>query len=138
MTTRGTETLAELMSERAGQRGSGLPTWEQISERAIDPRTGYQPSASMLWKVAAQKGAKISPPLVRAIAAGMGLPLLRVQEAAAREYVGWQVDDPWDTPPGDEDVVVRVARTGAQEAADMPATQGFIDQVKKGTPRKGR
>lgn len=138
MTTRDTETLAELMSERAGKRGSGLPTWEQVAERAIDPRTGYQPSPNLLWKASAQQGIKINPPLVRAIAAGLGLPLLRVQEAAAREFIGWQIDDPFNTAPGDDDVVVRVARTGAQEAADMPATQAFIEQAKKGTPRKGK
>lgn len=130
MTTRDTETLAELMSERAGKRGSGLPTWEQVAERAIDPKSGYQPSANLLWKVASGQDVKINRKLVRAIAAGFSLPLDRVQEAAARQFLGWQVDDPFDTDPGDHDAVARVAHAPGTTGDDMPATRRFIDQAR--------
>ena len=126
MTTRDTETLAELMSERAGKRGSGLPTWEQVGQRAVDPATGYRPSPNLLWKVASGQDVKINPPLVRAIAEAFALPLDRVQLAAARQFLGWQVDDPFDTPAGDDDAVVRVARAPGRRAEDMPATREFL------------
>lgn len=131
MTTRDTETLAELMSERAGKRGSGLPTWEQVSERAIDPESGYRPSANLLWKVASGQEVKVNPKLVRAIAAGFSLPLERVQDAAYRQFiVGWQVDDPFNTSAGDDDAVARVAHAPGKGAADMPATRDFIERAR--------
>jgi len=129
MTTRDTETLAELMSERAGKRGSGLPTWEQVGARAVDPSTGYRPSPNLLWKVASGQDVKINPPLVRAIAAAFSLPLDRVQLAAARQFIGLEVDDPFDTPPGDDDTVVRVAHAPGKRAEDMPATRQFIERA---------
>ncbi|TXS55219.1 hypothetical protein [Streptomyces sp. t39] len=131
MTSRDTETLAELMSARAGQRGSGLPTWEQVSERAVDPDSGYRPSANLLWKVASGQDVKVNPPLMRAIAAGFSLPLERVQAAAARQFLGWQIGDPFSTPAGDTDAVVRVAHRAGAEGEGMPATRAFIEQARK-------
>jgi hypothetical protein len=129
MTTRDTETLAELMSERAGKRGSGLPTWEQVGQRAVDPATGYRPSPNLLWKVASGQDVKINPPLVRAIAEAFSLPLDRVQLAAARQFIGLQVDDPFGIPAGDDDAVVRVAHPRGRRGDDMPATREFIKRA---------
>lgn len=81
------ETLASLVARAVDDDGI---TFVQLSERTIDPETGYQPSPNMLWKVARQKGVKVNPALVRAIAAGMQqLPLRRVQAAAAFEFTGY-------------------------------------------------
>lgn len=132
MTTRETETLAEIMSERAGKRGSNLPTWEQVAERAVDPRTGYQPSPNLLWRVATGQDVKINRKLVRAIAEGLALPWERVQWAAARQFTGLHVDDPFDTNPGADDAVVRVVHDPGQTGADMPATRRFIEQAAAG------
>lgn len=131
MTTRDTETLAELMSERAGKRGTLLPTWEQVAADAIDPVTGYQPSPNLLWKVASGQDVKINRKLVRAIAAAFGLPPRRVQLAAARQFVGLDVDDPFGTPSGDEDVVVRVVHDPARTGDDMPATRAAIERARR-------
>ncbi|MFF6904565.1 hypothetical protein ACFY9Q_01315 [Streptomyces sp. NPDC012389] len=132
MTPRDTETLADLMSERAGKRGSGLPTWEQVAQRAVDPVTEYQPSPNLLWKVASGQDVKINPPLVRAIAAAFALPLDRVQLAAARQFIGLQVDDPFDTPAGADDAVVRVAHARGRRGDDMPKTKEFIRRAAEG------
>jgi hypothetical protein len=129
MMTRDTETLAELMSERAGKRGSGLPTWEQISERAVDPESGYRPSANLLWKVASGQDVKVNPQLVRAIAAGFSLPVERVRAAAYQQFI---VGDPFDTPAGDSDGVVRVAQRATDDSKDMPATRAFIEKARRG------
>lgn len=61
----------------------------QLSERSIDPESGYQVSANMLWKVARQKGVKLNPELVRAIAAGLRIPPERAGAAAAYEFAGF-------------------------------------------------
>jgi hypothetical protein len=79
-----TETLAGLVLAAVAD---GL-TYVQLSERAVDPETGYQPSANMLWRVARQKGVKVNPDLVRAIAAGLRIPVERAQTAAAYEFTG--------------------------------------------------
>lgn len=83
--TNGMETLAGLVAAAVDR---GEVTFAQLSERAVDPETGYQPSANMLWKVARQKGVKLNPALVRAIAVGLRLPEPRVQLAAAYEFAG--------------------------------------------------
>jgi hypothetical protein len=125
MTTRDTETLAQLLKERVGERGSGT-SYEDISRRAIDPDSGYQPSASVLWNVA-NRGVKINPKLVGAIAAGLGLPVERVQAAAAREYLGWQVSHPASQGPADDDEVISVGHRRGLTPADMPLVEDAIE-----------
>jgi hypothetical protein len=82
------ETLAGLVSEAAGD---GRPlTFEQLARRSVDPATGYRPSPNLVWRVARGLGVKMNPPLVGAIAAGLELPLERVQAAAAYEFTGYR------------------------------------------------
>lgn len=91
MTTQQAETLSQLVAERAGKAsgGNGKITFVALHERSVDPETGYQPSANLLWKVATDQDVKVHQALVRAIAAGLGLPLARVQAAAAYQYTGY-------------------------------------------------
>lgn len=79
------ETLASLVASAVDHEGV---TFAQLSERSVDPQKGYRPSPNVLWKVARQKGVKVNPELVRAIAAGLRAPLGRVQAAAAYEFTG--------------------------------------------------
>lgn len=81
------ETLTELVAARVGA-GRAL-TYRAFEDRAIDPQTGYHPSKGTLWKVAKNQPIKLSPDLIRAIAAGLGLPTERVQRAAAFQYTGY-------------------------------------------------
>lgn len=81
------ETLTDLVATRVGE---GRPlTYRAFETQAIDPESGYQPSKGILWKVAHDQTVKISPGLIRAIAAGLGLPPERVQRAAAYQYTGY-------------------------------------------------
>ncbi|TXS78646.1 hypothetical protein [Streptomyces sp. sk2.1] len=80
------ETLANLVAEAVD---GGDLTFAQLSDRAIDPESGYQPGANLLWKVARQKGIKLNPGLVRAIAAGLRVPPERAAAAAAYEFAGF-------------------------------------------------
>jgi hypothetical protein len=79
-------TLRELVAAHAG---TGRPlTFEALHQRAVDPVTGYQPSANHLWRIATGQAVKVNPPLMAAIAAGLGIDLIVVQRAAAVEYLG--------------------------------------------------
>lgn len=133
MTTRDAETLTQLVSERAGRRdGQGKLTFEQLAERCIDPKGGYQPSANLLWRIASGQEIKINERLVRAIAAGLGMDDQRVAAAAAHQYTGW-VPAPLPAKPGDEvdDAVVRVARAAGVTPDDMPAVEAFFEGLRK-------
>ncbi|MFD3741632.1 hypothetical protein [Streptomyces sp. NPDC058629] len=44
------------------------------------------------------------------------------------QYIGVVVDDPFGTPPGDDDTVVRVAHHPARGAGDMPAVRAFVER----------
>jgi hypothetical protein len=80
------ETLTSLVADRVGE-GREL-TYRKFEERAIDPVSGYRPSRTVLWKVGNGQRVQIEPRLIRAIHAGLGLPLARVQAAAAFQYLG--------------------------------------------------
>ncbi|MFD8075868.1 hypothetical protein ACFV3E_24830 [Streptomyces sp. NPDC059718] len=80
------ETLTQLVSERVAATGM---TWRQVGERAVDPVTGYRPAKDTVWKIARGVDVKISPELVRAVAAGVGVPQERAARAAALQYTGY-------------------------------------------------
>lgn len=83
--TQEAETLTQLVADRVGE-GREL-TYRAFQAKAI-AKGGYQPSVDVLWKVGTGKAFKLSPELVEAIAAGLGLPPQRVQAAAAYQYTG--------------------------------------------------
>lgn len=91
MTSDGPETLTSLVAATLTQEG-GPDTVDTLWPRCVDPETGYQPSRTTVWKFASYaraETAKISPKLIRAIAAGLGLNVERVQAAAAYQYTGY-------------------------------------------------
>jgi hypothetical protein len=115
------QTLTELVAERVG---TGRPlTYAKFEEQAIDERTGYRPSRGVLWKIANGKNVHIDPPLIRAIAAGLRLPVAPVQAAAAYQFLGLVVTQTGEgialTAPGtsapDEDAVQRQAERARDE-----------------------
>lgn len=123
------ETLAGLVSAAVGERGKvGGPTFEQLAERCVDPVTGYRPSANLLWRVARAKGVKVNPELVAAIAAGLELPLPRVQAAAAYEFTGFvttpleggEVTHMPDAAVDPEGKSAAVMRSWAEEESHLP------------------
>lgn len=84
-------TLAELVEREAG---TGRPlTFQQLHERCVDADTGYQPSANLLWRIAVGHEIKVNPPLVRAVAAGLGVDLRTAQLAAAKQYIGLEAPE---------------------------------------------
>ena len=122
------QTLTELVAEHAGT--GRRYTFVALSARSIDPATGYQPSPNLLWKVARGADVKVNPALIRAIAAGLGLPIERVAEAATRQFIGFVVGDPLHGRRGSGVAVQVVHEAGATEG-DLPEAQKFVDEVLK-------
>jgi hypothetical protein len=84
--------LTQLVKEHAGE---GRPlTLREFAERAVDPETGTTISKSTAGNLVTGSRIKITPEVLAAIAAGLGVPLRRVQAAAAEQYVGLVLDDP--------------------------------------------
>ncbi|MFD6874493.1 MULTISPECIES: hypothetical protein [unclassified Streptomyces] len=81
------ETFADLVAAAAGT-GQAL-TYEQLAHKSVDPETGYRPSPNLVWRIASGAAIKVNPELVRAMAAGLELPLARVQAAAAFQFTGF-------------------------------------------------
>lgn len=125
MTPRDAETLTQLVYDVAGTRGSGL-TYAQLAARSRDEDTGYQPSANLLHKIGTGQEVKLNERLVRAVAAGLGLPVRRVQAAAARQYLGFEAVDPGLGGGGDDDEVIRAARRTGVTPSDGSRVEGFV------------
>jgi hypothetical protein len=132
MATRDAETLAQLVSDQAGK--GKTYTFEQLANRSVDPETDYKPSANLLWKIANGHDVKLSPPLVRALAAGLGHNPRRVADAAHRQFLGWYASEPSPQVAGDdadEDAVYRVATKAGVTPAEMPAVKAFWEQLRR-------
>lgn len=121
------DALTRLVQEHVGE-GRAL-TVRAFAERAVDPVSGTRISKSTAGNLVQGHQIKITPEVLAAIAAGLDLPLAEVQAAAMRQYVGIVVDDPFATPAGEDDVVVRVAHDPEKRAEDMPTVRAFLDRA---------
>lgn len=73
--------------------GEGRPLRiRRFADRAVDPETGWTPSKSLVGNIVAGHQVKVTPALVRAVAAGLSVPLRAVQTAAAEQYLGLVLD----------------------------------------------
>ncbi|MFC8583347.1 hypothetical protein ACFUGD_02040 [Streptomyces sp. NPDC057217] len=121
------DALTRLVQQHVGE-GRAL-TVRAFAERAVDPVSGTRVSKSTAGNLVQGHQIKITPEVLAAIAEGLGLPLAEVQAAAMRQYVGIVVDDPFATPAGEDDVVVRVAHDPEKSAEDMPTVRAFLDRA---------
>lgn len=115
--TTAAETLTDLVSARVGE-GRDL-TYRAFEDRALDPATGYRPSRDTVWKIAKGKPVKVSPELVRAVAAGLSLPLSRVQAAAAYQFTGFVASQVGGAT---------VVHDPGVSPADMPLTRATVER----------
>jgi len=83
--------LAVVVQDAVGEHGL---TFRQFADRAIDPETGYQMSSALVHSISQGSDFKVSPRVLRALAAGAGTPLLVVQLAAIRQFIGLDLDLP--------------------------------------------
>lgn len=112
--------LASLVRARRGQLNLSLAG---LSAAAVDPQGGT--SVSHGWVHRLERGQPVIPPQLpqlRALAAGLQLPLLRVQEAAAAQFLGMQADDSISTE------ALALARRMQELSPDRrDALLGFLD-----------
>ncbi|WP_069743075.1 hypothetical protein [Streptomyces sp. EN23] len=120
------DALTRLVQEHVGD-GRAL-TIRAFAQAAVDPVSGTSISKSTAGNLVQGHSVKITPEVLGAIAAGLGVPLAQVQLAAMRQYVGVVVDDPFDADPGDDDTVVRVAHDPDRAAEDMPTVRAFVER----------
>jgi hypothetical protein len=93
-----------------------------FAERAVDPETGYSPGKSLIGKIIAGQGYTVSPSLVRALAAGLEVPLGTVQAAAAAQFVGVVISE-----VDSGGATIRVAHDPEADLEAAPLLQAFIN-----------
>jgi transcriptional regulator with XRE-family HTH domain len=121
------DALTRLVQEHVGP---GRPiTIRAFAAAAVDPKSKEGLSKSTVGNLVQGHAIKPTPEIVRAIAAGLGVPLARVQAAAMEQYIGVVVDDPFGIEPGNTDAVVRVAHP-ADESGDTPEVRAFIEEAR--------
>ncbi|MFD9863494.1 hypothetical protein [Streptomyces alboflavus] len=128
--------FADLVREALRPKGM---TFRKLAAGAVDPTSGHAISSSTVWKVADGQPIRIERKVVRAFAAGLGLPLRTVQLAVAEEYVGLVADDPLNASTADATVVV--AHVPGLAAEDMPRVREVLAQFASGdgpAPEDGR
>lgn len=122
------ETLTDLVGSAVGPGGRW--TYVAFQKRAVDPDTGYRPSTGTIQKIKEGQLVKIKPELVRAIAAGLGLPVARVGVAAHTQYIGTPLEsrDPF---PGEHSpaAAVTVTAVPGMTSDDMPVTLGHLKRI---------
>lgn len=80
------DALTQLVQAHVGE---GRPLRiREFARRAVDPESGWSPSKSLVGNIVAGHQVKVTPDLLRAVAAGLGVPLRAVQAAAAEQYLG--------------------------------------------------
>lgn len=123
------DALTRLVQQHVG-RGMRL-TFRAFEELAVDPETGRRISKSTAENIAKGHQIKLTPEIVRAVAAGLGLELQDVREAAIRQYVGMVADDPFGTESGDDDAVVRVVHELDATAEELGPAKRFVDEARR-------
>ncbi|GLW53943.1 hypothetical protein [Kitasatospora phosalacinea] len=103
--------------------GEGM-TYRLLAEKAIDPQTQQALTHNTLWKIAHGEAVKISPWIVRAVAAAVGKSEREVQLAAAEQYIGLVADDPFGA--SDEQAAVVVAHVPGLRRSDMPKVEELL------------
>ncbi|TGB14398.1 hypothetical protein [Streptomyces sp. MZ04] len=119
--------FADLVREALKPKGM---TYRKLAERSVDPQAGHKISPSTIWKVADGQPIRIEKKVVRAFAAGLGLPLRTVQLAVAEEYVGMVADDPFQASTPEATVVV--AHVPGLTAGDMPKVGELLSRFASG------
>ncbi|MEU2316612.1 hypothetical protein ABZ588_21530 [Streptomyces althioticus] len=84
------DALSQLIQEALDQGDS----YGRLAERAIDPESGETVSKPYLQRVVKNPPANPpTPPMMRAIAAALRIPVRRVQEAAAKQWLQYEATE---------------------------------------------
>ena len=84
------DALTELVQQHVGTHtGSEKMTVAAFQRKAVDEESGYQPSTGLIGKIIAGDSYTVTPKLVGAIAAGLGIPREIVGAAAHLQLIGY-------------------------------------------------
>lgn len=113
--------LSDLVRRRRAELGVGL---RELRDRCIDPETGEVPfSFAWIGKVERALPTVDAPklPVLRALAAGLNVPLRIVQQAAAAQYMGVAPDGDaiWSQDHSARLVVARMSELSAEDRAQL-------------------
>jgi hypothetical protein len=118
------DALTRLVQEHVG-RGRRL-TYRRFEEQAVDPRTGRRIGKSLAELIVKGHQVKLTPAIVRAVAAGLELPYTQVREAAIRQYIGVEISD-LAAPEDGDDTVLRVAHQVGASGTDLEQARRALD-----------
>lgn len=121
--------LTELVQAHAGP--SGRMSVRAFAERAVDPNTRYSPSPSLIGKIIKEQSFKVTPELISALAAGMGIERKAVAAAAHAQYIGYDVDD-LAPDAHDRGATVRMAHEPGLDDADLPKSRAWLASQEAG------
>ncbi|MGW7248862.1 hypothetical protein [Streptomyces decoyicus] len=85
------DALTELVRQHVGT-GKRWSTRE-FTGVAVDPETGWAPGKSLVGKIIGGQNYNVTPQLVSALAAGLGLPREVVAAAAHLQVIGYTVEE---------------------------------------------
>lgn len=120
------DALTELVQRHVGTHtGPQKMTVAAFHKKAVDEESGYQPSTGLIGKIVAGDSYTITPKLVGAIAAGLGIPREIVGAAAHLQLIGYSESELQEGAPAT--LMLRIgAEPGApeKEIADRWAEPG--------------
>lgn len=94
------DALTELVRQHVGTHtGSDKMTITAFQKKAVDSESGYQPSTGLIGKIVAGDSYTVTPKLIGAIAAGLGIPREIVGAAAHLQIIGYTKSELRDGPP---------------------------------------
>ncbi|KQV15350.1 hypothetical protein ASC99_06995 [Kitasatospora sp. Root107] len=126
MTTPGDtgDALSRLVREALDRPGV---TFRRLTEATVDPATGYRPGTTWLHKLVRNEVVRApEPQVLRALAAGLGLPLLQVQRAAAAQYLDYVTTELTGLPADARAIVAHLAEL---DPADLPRVRAVIEAL---------
>lgn len=112
------DALTELVQAHVGTHtGSDKMTVAAFHKKAVDAESGYKPSTGLIGKIVAGDTYKITPQLVGAIAAGLGIPREVVGAAAHLQLIGYTESELQDGAPAK--LMLRIGASAGSAERDI-------------------
>lgn len=124
--------LSQLIQEALDQGDS----YGRLAARAIDPDTGETVSKAHLQRIVKTPPANPpTPPMMRAIAAALRIPLRRVQEATARQWLQYEATE---LAGYDAEVRIIVGHLAGKSPEDLRRWRYMIEAEERAQREAGR
>lgn len=126
--------LTELVRQHVGTHtGQDKMTINAFRKKAIDGESGYQPSTGLIGKIVAGDSYTITPQLVGALAAGLGIPREIVGAAAHLQLIGYTESELRDGPPAK--LLLRIGAEPGPAERDIAEKWAGSDKFRNKSPQ---